>query len=49
MCGLNIGTIGQADEDAIRGGDYFGAGSVGAKEMTCATAVVDGSGLGGGN
>ena len=43
---LHIGAIGQANKDAIRGGDFFGAGSVGAKEMACATGIGDGSGLG---
>ena len=49
MLGLHIGAIGQADEDAIRGGNFFGAGSVGAKEISSAAGVIDGSGLGGGN
>ena len=52
QCGmrcLHIGVIGQAEEDAIRGGDFVGAGSVGAKEMACATGVGDGSSLWGGN
>ena len=48
MCCLHIGAIGQADKDAIRGGNFVGAGSVGAKEMACETVVDDGSGLGGG-
>ena len=46
---LHIGAIGKADEDAICGGDFVGAGSVGAKEIDCATGVGDGSGLGGSN
>ena len=49
MRGLHILAIGHANEDAIRGGDFFGAGSVGAKEMACATGVGDGYGLGGRN
>ena len=44
-----FGAIGQADEDAIQGGDFVGAGSFGTKEMACATRVGDGSGLGGSN
>ena len=48
MCGLNIGGIGQSYKDVIRGGDCFGAGSVGAKEMAGAARVIDSSGLGGG-
>ena len=47
MRGLNICVIGQANEYSIRGGDFVGAGSFGAKEMACATGVSDGSGLGG--
>ena len=46
---LHIVTIGQADKDAICGGNFVGEGSVGAKEMACATGVGDGSGLEGGN
>ena len=46
---LHIGAIGQANKDAIRDGDFFSAGSVGAEEMDCATGVGDGSGLWGGN
>ena len=49
MRSLNIGAIRQADEDAIRGENFVGAGSVGTEEMVCATGVGDGSGLGGGN
>ena len=49
MPGLHIGAIGQANEDAIRGGDFFVAESVGAEEMACATGVGNGLGLGGGN
>ena len=49
MCCLHIGAIGQADEDAIRGGDFVDAGSVGAEEMAWATGVGDGSGLWGVN
>ena len=52
QCGmrcLHIGSIGQANKDAIRGGDFFGAGSVGAKEMDSARGVGNGLGLGGGN
>ena len=52
QCGmsfLHIGAIGQANEDAICGGDFVGAWSVGAKEMACETRVGNGSGLGGGN
>ena len=40
QCGmryLHIGAVGQADKDAICGGKFFGTGSVGAKEMACAT------------
>ena len=49
MHGFHIGAIGKANEDAIRGGDFFVAESVGAEEMACATGVSGGSGLGGGN
>ena len=49
MCCLHIGTIGQANKDIICGGDFVGAGIVGAKELSCATGVGDGSGFGGGN
>ena len=49
MRSLNIGAIGQANEDAIRGENFVGAGSVGTEEMACATGVGDGSGLGEGN
>ena len=49
MCGLNIGAIGQTNKDAIRGGDFVGAGSVGANEMAGAAGVSDGAGLEGNN
>ena len=44
---LHINAIGKAYKDSICGGDFVGAGIVGADEMACATGVVDGSGLGG--
>ena len=47
--GLHIGAIGQANEDSILGGDFVGAGSVGAKDIAGAAGVSDGSGLGGRN
>ena len=31
MCGLHIGSIGQAENYDIRGGDFVGTGSVGAE------------------
>ena len=46
---LHIDAIGKSDKDAIWGGNFFGAGSVGAEEMACATGVGDYSGLEGGN
>ena len=49
MCGFHIFAIEQANKDAIRGGDFVGAGSVGAKEMAGAAIVSDGLGLGNGN
>ena len=49
MRGLHIDAIGQADADAIRGGDCFGASSVGAEEMAGGAGVSGGSGLGGRN
>ena len=49
MRGLHIGAIGQADQDDIRGGNFVGAGSVGAEEMAGADGFRDGSGLGGRN
>ena len=49
MRGFHIGTIGKADKDAIPGGDFVGAGSVGTEEMAGVAGVSNCSDLGGGN
>ena len=41
--GLHGGTIGEADEDSMSGGDQIGTGSCGAKEMATAARVGDGA------
>ena len=46
---LQIDAIGKSDKDVICGSNFVGTGSVGAKEMVCATGVRYGSGLNGGN
>ena len=46
---LHIDAIGKSDKDVICGSNFVGTGSVGAKEMVCATGVRYGSGLNGGN
>ena len=41
MGGPHGGTIGEADDDYMSGGDRIGTGSCGAKEMASSTRVDD--------